>query len=299
VAGGRADEDAGRPAPDDATGEVAAIARAGEPDRYLAALLAPPAQREALLALAAFAAELARIPHRAVREPFMGELRLQWWRIALGLDEGQGEGEKGGHAVADAVHASVLSRGLPAAPLADMIDARATELQPTPFEDDAALHDFLDKTEGTLFALGCRVVGLGDDGDVAAACTAAGRAYGLARLLLGLPRVLSLGRIPLAQTRIAAAGLTAPDLLAGADVERVNALVEVHFAQIRGSLAEARRLVRGWPRPRRIPFLPLALVPAYVRVLERRGGAALHEESEVLPLTRVWKVAAAHWSGRL
>ena len=63
--------------------EVADIARAGEPDRYLAALLAPAPQREALLAMAAFATELARIPRRAVREPFMGEVRLQWWRDAL------------------------------------------------------------------------------------------------------------------------------------------------------------------------------------------------------------------------
>jgi phytoene synthase len=297
VAGGRADENAGADAPEHATAEAAAIARGGEPDRYLAALLAPPPQREALLALAAFAAELARVPHRAVREPFMGEIRLQWWRTALGF--GEGEAESGGHAAAAAVRAAARSYGLPAAVLADMIDARALELLPSPFQDDAALHDFLDKTEGALFVLGCRVVGLGEGGEVAAACTAAGRAYGLARLLMGLPRTLSLGRILLAETRIAAAGLTGPDLLAGATGERVERLMQAHFAQIPGSLAEARRLLRGWPRAHRIPFLPLALVPAYVRVLERRGGAALREEVEVVPLTRVWKVAAAHLSGRL
>jgi phytoene synthase len=279
--------------------EVAAIARGGEPDRYLAALLTPPAQREALLALAAFAAELARIPHRAVHEPFMGEIRLQWWRTALGLGEGEGEIESGGHAVVAAVRAAARSLDLPAALLAGMIDARSLELLSSPFQDDAALHDFLDKTEGALFALGSHVVGLGESGDVAAACTAAGRAYGLARLLMGLPRTLSLGRIPLAQTRIAAEGLTGPDLLAGAGGDWVVALMQAHFAQIRGSLAEARRLVRGWPRAHRIPFLPLALVPAYVRVLERRGGAALREEAEVVPLTRVWKVATAHLGGRL
>ena len=63
--------------------EVAAIAREGEPDRYLAALLAPAPEREALLALAAFAAELTRIPLRVVQEPMMGEIRLEWWRTAL------------------------------------------------------------------------------------------------------------------------------------------------------------------------------------------------------------------------
>jgi phytoene synthase len=284
-------------APEDAAAQITAVARAGEPDRYLAALLAPPSQREALRALAAFAAELARLPHRAVREPLMGEIRLEWWRAALGL--GEGEGESGGHAVVAAVRAAARDHGLPATLLAGMIDARAAELQLDPFQDDAALRDFLDKTEGALFALGCRVVGVGEGAEVAAASAAAGRAYGLTRLLLGLPRTLSLGRIPLAETQVAAAGLTGPVLLAGAGGDKVNALMQAHFAQIRGSLAEARRLLRRWPRPYRIPFLPLALVPAYVRVLERRGGAALREEAEVVPLTRVWKVATAHLGGRL
>jgi phytoene synthase len=297
VSEGPSSEHGGAGTPDDATAEVAAVARAGEPDRYLAALLAAPPQRDALLALAAFAAELARVPHRAVREPLMGEIRLEWWRTALGL--GEGEDESGGHVVVAGVRAAARSVDLPAALLGGVIDARALELLPRPFQDDAALHGFLDKTEGALFALGCRVVGLGAGGDVAAACSAAGRAYGLARLLMGLPRTLSLGRIPLAETQIAVAGLTGPDLLTGADVEKINALMQAHFAQIRGSLAEARGLVRGWPRPHRIPFLPLALVPAYVRALERRGGAAVREETDIMPLTRVWKVAAAHLSGRL
>ena len=62
---------------------VIASARSGEPDRYLAALLAPPAARADLLALAAFASELARVPSLVTREPTMGEIRLQWWRDAL------------------------------------------------------------------------------------------------------------------------------------------------------------------------------------------------------------------------
>lgn len=58
----------------------AAIAR--EPDRYFAATLAPEARRYDLIALTAFAAELANIPTQ-VREPLAGEIRLQWWRDAL------------------------------------------------------------------------------------------------------------------------------------------------------------------------------------------------------------------------
>lgn len=290
-------------------GDVAEIARAGEPDRHLAALLAPEPERAALLALAALAAELAQIPHRAVREPFMGEIRLQWWREALELPPG----ESAGHRVADAVRQAARTCRLPAALLDGMIEARARELLAAPFDDEAQLRGFLWRTEGALFALACHVMdrsrpedaggserqGAGDE--VAAASAAAGRAYGLARLLLGLPRSLALGRVPLARDRLAQAGLTVPELLAGASGEKVEALMQDCHAQILGNLAEARRLALRLPRRQRVAFLPLALVASYVRVLQRqlrRGGGALREEASILPLTRVTRVAAAHVLGR-
>jgi phytoene synthase len=286
---------------DDAA-EVAAVARAGEPDRYLAALLAPEPQREGLLALAAFAAELARIPHRAVREPFMGEIRLQWWRTALELGDGEGEPEApggGGHGVAEAMLAAIRRHDLPVARLDDMIEAHALELRAAPFQDDTALHGFLDRTEGALFALACHVAGVAARPEIDAACIAAGRTYGLARLIQRLPRSLALGRVPLAQAQVEAAGLSAHELLAGADGGAGGeALLRAYSAQIGGSLAEARRLVRDLPRRERIAFLPLALVGPYLRLVERQGGGALREEAQIVPLTRVCAIAAAHLLGR-
>jgi len=302
VGDSRASEGTGTTAPDDGAAEITAVARAGEPDRYLAALLAPEPQREALLALAAFAAELARIPHRAAREPLMGEIRLQWWRTALGShDRGdESAGERGGHVVVDAMRAAVRRHSLPAAMLDDMIEARAQELLAAPFQDDADLHGFLDRTEGALFASACRVVGLGAGPKVATACTAAGRAYGLARLIQRLPRSLALGRVPLAQTQVAAAGLSAHELLAGiGGGAQGGSLLQAHFAQIRANLAEVRPFLRSLPRGHRVAFLPLALVGPYLRLLERQGGGALREERQMLPLTRIWAVAAAHVLGRL
>lgn len=300
VAEGRESEGAVGTEPGDGATEVATVARVGEPDRYLAALLAPEPQRAALLALAALAAELARIPFRAVREPYMGEIRLQWWRDALRLGDNRGEGDEGGHAVAEAVGVAARRYALPAALLNDMVEARALELRPAPFQDEAALSDFLDKTERALFALACRVVGLEAGLQVEAACTAAGRAYGLARLLQRLPRTLALGRVPLPQTQIATAGLSMHELLAGTNAgAEGGSLLQACFAQIRGNLAEARRLVRSLSRRERVAFLPLALVEPYLRLLERQGVGALREERQIVPLTRVWAVAAAHILGRL
>ena len=102
---------------------------------------------------------------------------------------------------------------------------------------------------------------------------------------------------------MAAADLSAHELLAGTGGAQTGALIEAHFAQIRGSLAEARRLVRPLPRRARVAFLPLALVEPYVRQLERHvdrmGDEALRREVQIVPLTRVWRIAGAHLFGLL
>ena len=51
-------------------------------DRFQTALFAPAERREALFALYAFNYEIARV-REAVREPMLGQIRLQWWREAI------------------------------------------------------------------------------------------------------------------------------------------------------------------------------------------------------------------------
>ena len=67
-----------------ASDAVAAIrARSASPTATLPPCWRPPPRAPHLLALAAFASELARVPSAVTREPAMGEIRLQWWRDAL------------------------------------------------------------------------------------------------------------------------------------------------------------------------------------------------------------------------
>jgi phytoene synthase len=278
---------------DASSAALAVVARAGEPDRYLAALLAPSPAREALLALAAFAGELARVPRLVVREPAMGDIRLQWWRDALELPDGV----RTGHPVADALRAAARSHRLPAGLLAEPIAARALELRADPFPTEAALGEYLWKAEGCLFALASHILRLPAGEEAEAACRAGGHAYGLARLLAGLPRSLALGRVPLAQPQIAEAGLTPQELLAGPAANKLSRLLARCRAEIDDSLAATRRFVRGLSRSQRVAFLPLALVGSYLRALDR--VSALREEAHVAPFARVCRIGAAHVLGRL
>lgn len=286
------------PVPSGATaGEtVIASARSGEPDRYLAALLAPPSARPHLVALAAFASELARVPALVTREPAMAAIRLQWWRDAVTA----GASTRTGSPIADAVLDAARQHGLPASLLIAVIDGREIEAAREPLDDEAALADYLWKTEGALFVLAARVMGPEGSGEPAArAARACGEAYGLARLLIGLPRALSQGWVPLPLSRVDASGTVPGRLLAGESDGATQTLLAGMHADAAQALVRSRPHVADLPRQLRPAFLPLALVEPYLRAFARPGRDALRNPTEVSPLTRVWRIAAAHWLGRL
>ena len=274
---------------------VAAAARAGEPDRYLAALLAPPSARPHLLALAAFLGELARVPARVTREPAMGQIRLQWWRDAIAAPAGA----RTGNPVADALRTTIKVCHLPAAVLVEAIDARELDLARHGLADDAALAAYLWRSEGAPFALAAGMLSPGaEEQDLRPAAAAGAQAYGLARLLMGLTNALARGRVPLPQSRLDAFHVRSAELLSGADSGKVASLITNLCDEAREALARSRKEVANLPRATRPAFLPLALVGTYLRALEGGAQSILRSPPQVTPLKRVARIAVAHWLGR-
>ena len=56
--------------------------KAYDPDRYLTALFAPKAYREAIFSLYAFSSDIART-RELVSEPILGQIRLKWWNDTI------------------------------------------------------------------------------------------------------------------------------------------------------------------------------------------------------------------------
>ena len=92
--------------------------RSGDYDRYLCAQFAPLRARPGLMAVSAFALEVAQIPFR-IREPAMGQLRVAWWREALDRIDA---GVPSEHPVAAALSA-VSERRRPLPVLTAVLDA--------------------------------------------------------------------------------------------------------------------------------------------------------------------------------
>ena len=268
----------------------------GEPDRYLAATLAAAEARPALAAIAAFAAELARIP-ATVSEPMLGDIRLQWWRDVLAAGHADG---RSGHPIADAlIEARDRFRLLPAL-LEAMIDARELDLSGGIPQDDAGLLAYLDATEGHPFRLSLAALGA-VAGEAEPLAAAAGRAYGLARALGRLPMLRHNGGLPLPAERLRAAGLE-PERI-GASPPPTEALTAVarvaaELQQMsRDALGDVRARQRTLPRRLRAALLPLAMVEPYFRV--QSGRSLLVEMAEISPLARATRIGMAHLTGRL
>lgn len=273
---------------------VADTVRRLDRDRYRAALFAPRPQRDHLLSLFAFNIELARV-REEVSEAMLGEIRLQWWREAL---ERAQSGEAVGHPVADALALAMRRCVLPGDLLADMIDARASDLGATPMPDQTHLEDYLARTAGTVFQLGGYIFG---ERDARAAHLArhAGVAFGLAGIMRALPVHRAQGLITLPTAELEAAGVQTGEIRHGKvseavtdELARLRGVAEQHRAAAAAEFAALRREARP-------AFLPLALVSGQLRSLARKDRDPLRELPAPQPVSGLWRMWRANLTGRI
>lgn len=152
--------------------EIGAFARRHDPDRFLCALFAPPALREALFALIGYHHELGRA-REAASNPMIAAIRLQWWRDALTQDRR--------HEVATPLRQAIAAGLLDPADLLVMADAREAELDDEGIPTREAFAAYLRGSHGGFAVAAGRM--LGAAGPELVALQAIGAAQGLAALL--------------------------------------------------------------------------------------------------------------------
>ena len=133
------------------------LVRRVDEDRWLASRFAPPDVRARLIALYAVNYEIARIGE-TVREPSLGEIKLQWWREAIAeiFDGGQARPLPALVALRQAVQQAPFSRGR----FDRMIDARQLDFEAKPFNDRADFSEYINDTAGELMRLAIEACGV-------------------------------------------------------------------------------------------------------------------------------------------
>jgi phytoene synthase len=237
------------------------IVRDNDPDRFFSALFAPAALRPSLFVLYAFNSEIARIGEH-VREPMLGEIRLQWWRETVE------EARAGRPRTTD------IARGLsllfarvdpPLAMFDEILDARRFDVSPDPFDDLPALEAYLDATSGHVMRLAARI--LGAEEGMSDAIRASGIAYGLSGIVRGLPAHLKRGRVYLPNDVLAASGMVATNAALAQDWDVLRTVVRSLAARAGDHLKAAGRAPQS--KNALAAILPASLVPLYLRRLER------------------------------
>jgi len=259
--------------------------RGNDHDRYLTALFVPADRREAVFALYAFNAEVART-REAVSEPILGQIRLQWWREAL---DGIYRGEVREHPVVEGLSEAVNRYGLDRAHFDALLDARADDLDDAPPADLAALEAYAGATSGTLSTLAMAMLGFTDG-----APSRTAHLVGTAWALIGLMRAVGFH----AQTQ----RLYLPDeLIQGHSVDRrtlfdlkpspaLSHVVREVTVRAADLLAEARSLKGEVPRAARRGLLLAVLADRHLADIARAGydPFALPAAAPAQPLRLTW-----------
>jgi 15-cis-phytoene synthase len=272
---------------------IHASVRAGDQDRYWAALLAPEPVRGHLLALYAFHLEIARIPEQ-ISEPQLGEIRLEWWREALSAALAGGGSD---HPVLPALAAAARANALSPALLDGMIEARSFDLARQPMPDFAALRAYLVATAGAVFRLGAQIAGAEDGAPEASEHAAI--AYGLTGLMRALPHHAARGLIFIPADLLAQHGLHPQIVLDGEDNQDLRAALLDLRRHASGALQAAREALRAVPPRALAPFLPLALVGPHLKALEAPGHHPLRDMTQLNPLRRYGLIWRAYLRGRV
>jgi phytoene synthase len=259
-------------------------ARQGAPDRYLAALLAPRGVRGDLVTLAAFAAEIEKIPQQ-ISDPHIGEIRLQWWRDMLLTPAGAA---KSGHPVADAMADAIQRHALPLGTFSDCLDATVHSLYADAPANDEQLALELGMKEGALFTLAAYILGVRDFDTTRGIGYDAAQAYGLSRLGLTLPYALARWRNPLP-----------PSFFPVENPADWRAALLGLSIRARAHLEHVRSAYAAEPAAVKIALLPVALVEPYLQALTQPTHDPARDIAEIAPLTRAWRLATTRVHGRI
>jgi 15-cis-phytoene synthase len=264
---------------------VRSSARAYAPDRFYAALFAPAEARADLISLAAFTGEIERIS-RQVHEAALGEIRVAWWRDAF---LSRGESGRSGNPILDAFAGVIRRRGLSLGRIEDYLAAHADALFADPPANDDDFFSRMRVVAGTPFIFAAAILGSSLD---EATADAAARAWGMSQIGLNLPYAVAHGRALLPLSR-------SPNPYEEGSTADWRPQIGWLAAEGRRSIEDVRRHLTGKSREFVTALLPLALVEPYFRALQDPRHEPARDIVEIAPIARLWRIARAHWSGRL
>ncbi len=247
---------------------IARLIERQDHDRFLTALFAPAERREDLFALYAFNYEVAKT-REVVREPILGQIRLQWWRESI--DAIYRGASMRRHEVVEPLAVAIRRHDLTRYHFDRIIDAREHDLGDAPPATLVALEHYVEETSSRLIWLTLEILGVREQPAIEV-----GREVGLAFALSGLLHSVMFHarakRLYLPADLVTAAGLRVQEDLF--ELKGSPALLRVVAAVADAAqqhLARARSRRRDVPLTALPALLPAVLAARNLRQLRRVG----------------------------
>ena len=262
--------------------------RGQSPDLYLSCLLLSKGIRAPVSVLHAFHSEINRIMLSAP-EPLAGEVRLQWWMDVLNRER---DDEAVQHPLAGALLSIVGKYNLPTSVLVSKLEAHIFDLYADPMGDTPTLEAYLGETRSVVFQLAVMIADPNAAQMASDASGHAGVATGYVAILENLARHRAQQRVYFPSDILAASGTSAEQLLTDAEGPQTDAVLALanmaqgHHERATAALADISDEIRS-------VFLPLALVPLYLRRIQKHPERALTGLRPISQIRRQW----ALWRG--
>lgn len=267
----------------------AEMVRRHDRDRFLCALFAPADRRDDLFALYAFNLEVAKT-REIVREPMLGQIRLQWWRETIA---GIYAGQPRRHEVVQPLAETIRRHDLPRQALDALIDAREADLQAEPLETLAHLEAYAEATSAGLNRIALIIQGAGA-GPSQDAVRHVGIAWALTGMIRALPTQHRQGRLFIPRQICAQHGLSLDTIDGAAARGALGSIADL----ARAHLAAARDLA-GQVEPAARPVLLAAILASRYLARIARADHDVFQPGVVAPLRLApWHLAVAAWRGR-
>jgi len=266
-----------------------------DPDRWAAALFAPPHERHALAALYAFAHEVGRI-REVVSDPVLGAIRRQWWREAISeiYENAKVRQHETVLALAETVRLYQVEREFFDA----YIDARELDFEQVPFATWADLLAYLDQTAGLSTVAASRVAkGSALSEGEREAASLAGRMWGLSGLMRSLPFWSQRRQTWFPEDLISEYEIEIEGLYAGKVTKQLHSLLGYCARQVRSAARSGS--LRGSIEPSLYPALGYSSLALVYALRASNLADPFRERAQIAPIEKKVRLFLSAVTGKL
>jgi len=250
---------------------------------YYSFVFLSPERRRAITALYAFCREVDDVVDEC-SDVALARTKLAWWRAEVAeLFAGRPS-----HPVTRALAPALARFGITEERLVDILDGMAMDLEPVPYPDYDALHQYIYRVAGVVGLLAAGIFGYRDPQTLRYA-EKLGTAFQLTNIVRDVGEDARKGRVYLPVDEMRRFGISAADILGLRETDGFAALIGFQIARAERAYDAALGLLPAVDRHAQRPGLVMAAIyRTLLAEIKRDGCRVLTHRTGLTPIRKLW-----------